>query len=150
MAMAASSGSISAADGIADKMVGDCNIENRQYPENPLTNMVGIMRLRCLKTNVLDPDWRFEVLLTDNLEFVLDHLSLHPFTVSVPETVFIRVNETPNYTAALCFGVQVELAKAVDSCCFADFETGEWKTLAGGKRIGLPVFLSWSAVKFKK
>jgi hypothetical protein len=120
--------------------------------------MPGVTRVKCLKPNVLNPDWRFEVLLPDDPGAVLDHLSPRPFTVSAPETVFIRVNETPeeyiihfiNYTAAPCSGVQVELAEAVDSCRFADFETGEWQTLAGGKRIGLPVFLSWSTVKFKK
>ncbi len=143
---------------IADEMAGDCNIENRQYPENPLANMPGVERVKCLKTNVLNPDWRFEVLLPDNPEVVLDHLSPLPFTISAPETVFIRVNETAeeyiihfiNYTAAPCAGVQVELAEAAASCQFADFETGEWQTLAGGKRIDLPVFISWSAVKFKK
>ena len=143
---------------IADEMAGDCNIENRQYEENPLEKRKGVTRTDLLKGHVLNPDWRFEVLLPDNPEVILDHLSPLPFAVSAPESVIIRVNQTEkefiihfiNYTAKPCSGVKVKASSGAGTCLFADFETGEWKTLSGGKEFLLPDFLSWCVVKFAK
>ena len=143
---------------IADTMAGDCNIENRQYEENPLAEMPQIKRVECLKTNVIDPDWRFEVLAPDNANVILDNLSCLPFRIKAPETVLVRVNETEeeyiihfiNYTAKTCSGIKVETLSAKENFLYADFETAEWKTLPAGKEAVLPDSISWSVLKFRK
>ena len=144
---------------IADEMAGDCNEENRQYPENPLAGRPQITRTPCLACRVPDPDWRFEVLLPENPEVILTRLSPLPFTIAAPETVFARVNETEkeyvvhlvNYTGKVCSGIRVTRpGAAAGTCRFADFETGEWKPLPAGEKIAVPDFLSWCVLKFDK
>ena len=143
---------------IADTMAGDCNIENRQYEKNPLAEMPQVKRVELLKTNVINPDWRYEVLPPDNGNVILDNLSRLPFCITAPESVLVRVNETEeeyiihfiNYTAKTCSGIKVETLSAKENFLYADFETAEWKTLPAGKEALLPDSISWSVLKFKK
>ncbi|MBR2364739.1 MAG: hypothetical protein IKA79_06020 [Lentisphaeria bacterium] len=143
---------------IADMMAGDCNEENRQYETNPFAGMPQVKRVKCLESNVPDPDWRFEVLMPGNPEVILDNLSPLPFRIFAPETVLTRINETQeeyiihfiNYTAKPCTGTKITFSGTAAEHLYADFETGEWQTITGQKTVSLPDYLSWCVVKIKK
>ena len=138
----------------ADMMAGDCNEENRQYCVNPLEDVPGVTRVPELRTNVLNPDWRFEVLMPENPEVITDHLIPLPFTVEAPETVYIRINRTEeevivhciNYTARPCSGVKIILPEAAAGQ-FVCFEKTDEILLETAKELKLPDFISWAMVK---
>ena len=140
---------------LADTMAGDCNEENRQYCFNPLTAIQGVVRVPELQTNVLNPDWRFEVLMPDNPEVIMDHLIPLPFAIDAPETVYIRINWTEedvivhciNYTARPCFDVKIVLPQA-ESARFVSFENPNEIQLETSRELKLPEFTSWAMVKF--
>lgn len=143
---------------ISDDMAGDCNGENRQYEENMLKKMSLVKRKGMLKDRVLDPDWRFEVLLPENPGIILEDLSPLPFKIIAPESVYTRVNHTEeewiihfvNYTAKTCSSCKVEISNAPENIRYACFENGSWQDLASSREICLPEFISWSVLKFKK
>ncbi|MBP5640102.1 MAG: hypothetical protein J6X55_11525, partial [Victivallales bacterium] len=138
---------------VVDAMTGDCNEENRQYCVNPLDSMPDVLRVPELRCNVINPDWRFEVLMPDNPEVIMDNLIRLPFDIEAPETVYIRINRTEteviihciNYTAAPCGNVRILLPEIVEAK-FATFENPEYRQLAG-RNLLLPEFISWTMVK---
>lgn len=140
---------------VADVMAGDCNEENRQYCINPFASMPGMTLVPELQCNVIDPDWRFEVLMPNNPEVITDNLIQLPFTIEAPETVYIRINRTEkevivhciNYTAKLCSGAKIVLPVVADAR-FVSFEKPEYIQLPAAKVLVLPEFTSWAMIKF--